>query len=56
MKTFDPGKPVSLDNWPQGLRMPPFKKAREPVKPTALEKPSPKPSTDADVSAPWWSD
>lgn len=57
MKPFDPRLPVSISNWPKGLRMPPL---RRDLKPTAkpekpksqTQKPIPAPAEEA---APWWS-
>lgn len=46
MNTFDPTKPITPENWPLQLRMPPKKRA--------LEKP--KPEAPPEEHAPWWSD
>lgn len=50
MKPYDSSKPITLENWPKGLKMPPLKRpASKPEKPT-----TPKPSTDTPERAPWW--
>ena len=52
MKTFDPTKPITLENWPAGLKMPPRKTALEK---TSMKPITPKASEEASVPAPWWS-
>lgn len=42
VKTFDPKRPVTIENWPRGLKMPPLKRS------------APKPEK-TDPPAPWWS-
>lgn len=37
MNTFDPSKPVSLSNWPRGLKQPPLRR-NLPEKPKAQTK------------------
>lgn len=55
MKSFDPARPVSLSNWPKGLKMPPLRRDAPKAKAEKPSKPSnPKPDPEAE-QAPWWS-
>jgi hypothetical protein len=49
MNTFDPRLPVSLSNWPRGLKMPPLK-----VKQPKAEKPNAQTKDHPDDPPPLW--
>lgn len=48
MPSYDRTKPVSVNNWPKGLKMPPLRRQAS----NALEKSKPQPEDDQ--HAPWW--
>lgn len=54
MKPFDPRLPVSISNWPRGLKMPPLRRdVKQTAKPSKTQTPKPIPAPEE--AAPWWS-
>lgn len=57
MKSYDPSKPVSISNWPKGLKMPPLRRQIASALERPVSKPSEKPeepATEPEERAPWW--